>query len=313
MKKFILLSVFICTGFFAFAQQESQFTNFMHNYLQLNPAYAGAREVPSFTALYRSQWLGFEGAPVSQVVSFNSPFFGKRVGFGLNIHHRSAGITNQWSGSLAYSYDLRVSEDFGLRLGLQGAIKYLGLNFADEKVILTDQGDPSTAMNADMNQYYGNVGVGFFATYKDIYFGASVPGLLPVEIGFNPTSSVVAEAIPHAYGMLGATFRGSDKVRIRPAMLIKYVENAPIDLDVNLSFIFEKDASVGLSYRAGGNGVGESIDLLLFYQINPKLGAGLAYDFSISKLARYNTGSFEALVRYDLQQDREDLSNPRFF
>lgn len=314
MKKYNLLFIFSLCAIWGFAQQESQFTNFMHNYLSLNPAYAGAREVPSFTALYRNQWLGFEGAPVSQVASFNTPIFKKRVGFGLSILHRSAGLQSNWSGQMAYSYDLQVTEDINVRVGMHAVMKYLGIDFSDPSAIIRDQRDPSTAMGNMMNQYSGNFGIGLFATYKDIYFGASVPNMLPNEIGFNQTSSAVAEEIPHAYGMAGAVFKLNDKIKLRPALLGKYVKGAPFDLDVNVSFIFEKDASVGLSYRAGGTGAGESVDLLLYYQLSPKLGAGLAYDFSISKLARYHTGSYEALVRYDLRSgNREDLSNPRFF
>lgn len=313
MKKYILLLAFGLSALVGFSQQESQFTNFMHNYLSLNPAYAGAREVPSMTALYRNQWLGFEGAPISQVLSFNTPIFKKRVGFGASLLHRSAGITANWSAQVAYSYSLQVTDDLGFRVGMHGALRHIGINFADEAAVIRDQRDPSTAMSTNMSQYAGNFGVGLFATYKDAYFGASIPNMLPNEIGFNETSSVVAEEIPHIYAMAGATFRVSDKIRLRPALLGKFVTGAPFDLDVNVSFIFEKDASVGLSYRAGGSGVGESIDLLFYYQLSPKIGAGLAYDFSISDLSSYQSGSFEALIRYDFQSDREDLSNPRFF
>lgn len=314
MKKFILLISFITIGYFGFAQHESHFTNFMHNYLPLNPGYAGSREVPSFTALYRNQWIGFEGAPVTQVLSFNSPLLNKRIGFGMSVLHRTAGISNSWTGSMAYSYDLRVTKDLGLRIGLHGLVRYLGMDFGDPQVVLRQQNDPSTMNAMDMNQYFGNFGIGAFATYKDLYFGASVPRMLTSEIGFNQSNPEIAQEIPHAYFMAGGIFRLNENIRLRPAILGKYVEGAPLDFDVNVSFIFEKDASVGVSYRAGGNGSGESVDLLLYYQINDRFGAGLAYDFTISRLARYQTGSFEALMRYDLtKRGKENISNPRFF
>lgn len=314
MKKYILLLGLCVIGFSAMAQNESQFTNFMNNYLSINPAYAGAREVPSFTAIYRNQWMGFEGAPVAQVLSFNTPLLNERVGFGLSILHRTAGITNSWTGSMAYSYDLQVSKDFGVRIGMQGLVRYLGVSFGDPSVVLRHQNDPSTASSMDVDQYFGNFGIGAFATYKQFYFGASVPRLLAMDIGFDETNPIGAQEVPHAYFMAGGMFGMNESIRLRPALLVKYVENAPVDLDINLSFIFEKDASVGLSYRTGGSGLGESIDLLLYYQLNERFGAGLAYDFTISRLARYQTGSFEALMRYDIKsKNRGDLSNPRFF
>ncbi len=314
MKKYILLFGLCVIGFSAMAQQESHFTNFMNNYLPLNPAYAGAREVPSFTALYRNQWMGFEGAPVSQVLSFNSPLLNKRVGFGMSIMHRTAGISNSWTGGMAYSYDLKVSKKLGVRIGMHGLVRYLGMDFGDPSVVLRHQNDPATASAMDMNQYFGNFGIGAFATYQDFYFGASVPRMLAIDIGFDETNLTAAQEVPHAYFMAGGIFRLNESIRLRPALMAKYVQNAPMDLDVNLSFIFEKDASVGISYRAGGNGLGDSVDLLLYYQLNERFGAGLAYDFTISQLAKYQTGSFEALMRYDLRsKKRGDLSNPRFF
>lgn len=314
MKKILIFSILVILTSGAHAQQESQFTNFMHNFLQLNPAYAGVREVPSFTLLHRNQWIGFNGAPVSQVLSFNSPFFNKRVGFGFTVFHRTAGITSNWSGTMAYSYDLRITKDLSLRLGLQGSFRYLGVDFSDPDVILRDADDPSAANGNEMDRYTGNFGAGMFASYKQFFIGLSVPHLFPNEIGFNQNNLLItAEEKPHFYAMTGITFPVSDKISLRPTVLAKYVQNAPFDADVNLSVLFGKEVTVGASYRLGGTGSGESADLLLFYQLNTKFGAGLAYDFSLGDLSRQNSGSFEAIIRYDIRSDREDLTNPRFF
>ncbi len=91
MKKYTLLFIFSLCAFWGFAQQESQYTNFMHNYLSLNPAYAGAREVPSFTALYRNQWLGFEGCKLKRLVHKNKHGYGldgnKESVYGEECHY----------------------------------------------------------------------------------------------------------------------------------------------------------------------------------------------------------------------------------
>lgn len=314
MKKHLLLIVFALTFCLTLsAQQESQFTNFMHNFLQLNPAYAGLREVPSITLLHRSQWIGFEGAPVSQVLSFNSPFFNKRVGFGMTLFHRTAGISETWSGTLAYSYDLQFSEETSVKVGLQASVRYLGMDFSDPRLVIRDLNDEAAANGLDQNQYTGNFGAGFVLRHKELFFGASVPNLFPNEIGFNTTSQVIAKESPHFYAMGGGFVPVSDNIRLRPSFLLKYVDNAPVDLDVNLSVVFENEVAFGASYRMGGTGAGESIDIILYYQINPRIGLGLGYDFVISELARQQSGSFEALARYDFTSGREDLTNPRFF
>ena len=107
MKKFYFL-LFIATvaASTVWAQQEHQYTQFMYNKLPINPAYSGARGVPSVTAIYRNQWMGFEGAPKSVLASFNSPFLTKRVGIGVTISHNQIGLDKDFAGSMAYSYDL---------------------------------------------------------------------------------------------------------------------------------------------------------------------------------------------------------------
>lgn len=295
------------------AQQESQFTNFMHNYQLLNPGYVGARGIPTFTLLHRSQWIGFKGAPASQILNFNSPFFNKRVGFGIGVFHRSAGITSTWSSSMAYSYDLKLTESASVRLGLHGTVRNLAVDFSDPDVILRDSDDPSTSLGEDANRFTGNFGVGLFASIKDYYFGASVPNFFPNEIGFNNVTTVTAKEKPHFYFMAGGLFPLNDKIKLRPAVLSKYVANAPLSLDVNMTLVFEREVAVGFSYRSGGTDFGDSVDLLFFYQVSSTIGLGLSYDFSTSPLNRHNSGSFEALVKYDLRNDREDLTNPRFF
>ncbi|MFN0014990.1 MAG: type IX secretion system membrane protein PorP/SprF, partial [Saprospiraceae bacterium] len=70
-----------------------------------------------------------------------------------------------------------------------------------------------------------------------------------------------------------------------------------------------------LSYRAGGNGAGESMDVLLFWQANPQFGLGFAYDFTLSDIKDYTAGSIELLFQADLKRagKSKKMSNPRFF
>ena len=107
-------------------------------------------------------------------------------------------------------------------------------------------------------------------------------------------------------------FEASERVAIKPALLLKYVENAPLDLDVNVSAIFDYRITIGASYRAGGDGAGDSVDLLAMYQYR-NIALGLAYDFGLSELSNQTSGSFEALLRYDFFKEQDDIANPRFF
>jgi hypothetical protein len=91
------------------------------------------------------------------------------------------------------------------------------------------------------------------------------------------------------------------------------VKNAPFDADININLDIRKKFTAGLSYRLGGDGPGESVDLLAFWQATPQFGVGAAYDFGLSRLKDFNAGSIELVVLSDLKKRSKKMSNPRFF
>ncbi|MEL6864503.1 MAG: type IX secretion system membrane protein PorP/SprF [Bacteroidota bacterium] len=313
MKKILLFGLLCVLSWSAYGQQESQYTMFMHNKLYFNPAYAGVRGIPSAHILYRKQWFGFEGAPESKMISFNTPLSKDRVGFGLNISNHDAGFIRQWIASMAYSYNIRINDETSLRVGLQGSMRYYGIDFSDPAFFALDEGDPSVIEATDTEKYKGNVGAGFYLIHKNFYIGGSSPSILQNSIGFNADNEIrIAQEVPHFYVMSGMLLELNSSFKLQPALLGKYVQNAPPDLEVNCSLIYENRVTTGISYRLGGTGAGESIDIIALYQAG-QLALGMAYDFTISEFSQHTVGSLEALVRFDFVKETTKLANPRFF
>ncbi len=314
MKKTIFILALAMAVLQLNAQQDHQYTQFMYNKLPINPAYAGSRGVPSITALYRNQWAGFDGAPKSFLASFNSPFLSKRVGVGVTMTQWQEGFNRDFFASIAYSYDLISQDEISLRVGIQGSLRSLGIDFT--KATPGQPGDPSLD-NQKINDIYGNVGAGLYATFAErFYVGFSVPRIYPNGIGFdNPSAELSAKEYRHMYGMAGAIFPLSDDINLMPAILVKYVKNSPISADVNLNLDIRQKVTAGISYRPGGDGTGDSVDLLVFWQATSQVGIGAAYDFTLSQIRDYTAGSFEILLQADLKKKsgRKNLSNPRFF
>ncbi|MBK8555083.1 MAG: type IX secretion system membrane protein PorP/SprF [Lewinellaceae bacterium] len=317
MKKGILLIAVLCSVLQLQAQQEHQFTQFMYNKLLINPAYAGARGVPSITGLYRSQWVGFEGAPTSALLSFNSPFLTPRVGVGATVSLQEIGLNRDFYGNLSYSYDLVGTDMVSLRMGIMASVRSFSIDFANAQP--SQSGDQSFDVQRT-SEILGNVGAGLYTTIADrFYAGFSVPRIYTNKIGFNTTANIQsAIESRHFYGMAGAILPISDDINLMPAVLVKYVKNAPFDADINLNIDIKQKVTAGLSYRLGGDGAGDSVDLLAFWQATPQIGVGAAYDFSLSKIRDYTAGSFEILLQADLKKvvdtkGRKNLSNPRFF
>lgn len=324
MKYIISITAFILMSLGLYGQQQHQFTQFMFNKNYYNPAFAGARGVTSITGIYRNQWVGFDGAPISKMVSFDTPIFNQNAGLGVQVSNFNIGIMDSWGANLFYSYNIRFTDKISLRLGLGGSFNSLNIDFNDPSVIIGNPGDPSIMVGDDTQVFTGNFGIGGMLDFSGFYIGASAPTILENTIGEDNGQPTIAEFKRHYYGMMGASPQLSDRVSLWPTLLVSFVENAPIDFDFNLSFLFDDRFLVGSSYRHGGTGFAESIDFNLFYQIVPSFGIGAAYDLSIDQVAELGSGSIEFLARYDFGggagisgqgtgSGKTRLANPRYF
>ena len=107
-KGFLLISLLmLCLK--SNAQFDQEFTQYMNNEMFINPAYTGTREYTSASLAYRNQWVGFDGAPITQTFSIHTPIK-KNWGLGFSALNEKIGITHQlkFSGSYAYQIELNT-------------------------------------------------------------------------------------------------------------------------------------------------------------------------------------------------------------
>src|SRR5690606_14443566 len=115
------------------AQQQPLHTMFMYNKLLINPAYAGYHPYASASAIVREQWLGFQGAPKTQSLSFHTPLSGGRLGLGFNLQRRSIGVSSATTFDGIYDYRIPVGNGV-LSLGVQASARFLKVDYNDPAV-----------------------------------------------------------------------------------------------------------------------------------------------------------------------------------
>ena len=323
MRKFLLFSLFAMLSTVVVAQQDAHYTQFMYNKLSYNPAYAGSLDATCATAIVRSQWLGLEGAPESQVFNIDAALPDNRIGVGLNIARNTIGISTNYNADLSYAYRVPLGKG-NIGIGLQGSIRSFNADYNDERLISTQAMVTDASIPTGMqNKMTPNFGAGIYYKEDKLYLGFSVPRLLENNIDFSEDATIISESIRHFYLMGGYVFDVSNQVQIQPQALVKYAENSPLDVDLNVSAIFMDKYMIGASYRVGGSTRGipaESIDILFSTQINQNLLFGIAYDVTVSEIRDYSSGSIEAMVRYCFKRKKTDEEavegdylNPRFF
>lgn len=309
MKKIIITLVLTCSAMVLLAQQDPQYTQFMFNKLALNPAYAGSKHALCASVLYRKQWVGINGAPTTQVLNVHGVIRKKNIGLGLSVVHDEIGIFNNWTMNFIYDYHLRLGKG-KLNIGGQVGIDYLR---AQWDLSEPDQVGDYAIPGGSPSKVFPNFGVGAYYHTKNYYIGLSVPTLMKSSLEFdgaqqNSGQDVISNQDRHFFLMGGFVVPVSEKIKFKPAILLKYVQNAPFDMDINASFLFFNKLWLGATYRYQ-----DSIDGVLQFQFNHCFKVGLGYDYTLTELQKYNSGSFEIMLEYCIIPKDEINVNPRFF
>ncbi|MBS9464023.1 type IX secretion system membrane protein PorP/SprF [Flagellimonas sp. 389] len=312
MKNLIVLSFILListTG--VVAQQDAQYTQYMYNTISINPAYAGSRGVLSIAALHRSQWVGLDGAPTTQTLNVHSPV-SERVGLGLSIVNDEIGNgTNQDTYFDAhFSYTVPLSPMENLSFGIKAGGHLLNIDFNRLRNY-----DPSLTPAGQANidrRFSPNFGAGVYYHTEKFYAGVSVPNFLQTEHFDNSgeSSSFLARERMNWYLISGYVFDLNIDWKFKPAVLFKAVQGAPIQADLSANFLYREKFSFGLAYRWSA-----AISALAGIQLTEKLMLGLAYDREVTELggSRFNDGSFEVFLRYEIFSLKNQVLDPRFF
>jgi type IX secretion system PorP/SprF family membrane protein len=297
MKTRILLFVLMFTGVASFAQQDAQFTQYMYNTINVNPAYAGSRGALSMFALHRTQWVGLDGAPVTNTVSINTPLNNSNLGLGVSLINDKIGPTTE----NAISADLS-SETWKLSFGIKATANLFDLDAS--KLNPVDATDPSLQ---NYSKFSPNIGAGLYLHSDKAYVGFSVPNFIETNRYDDNVVAIFKERISY-YLIAGYVFDLANTVKFKPALLTKMVEGAPLQVDVSGNFLFYDKFTVGVAYRWSA-----SLSAMVGFQITDGLYIGYGYDRETTNLSNYNSGSHEIFLRYELFNNINKIKTPRFF
>ncbi len=306
-KGLILLTLLtICSEIFA--QQDAQYTQYMYNTVSVNPAYAGSRGHMSIAGLYRSQWVGLDGAPETQTFNLHTPLGYRGVGLGLSFVNDKIGPTSETGIDLDMSYTIQTGYEGKLSFGLKASANLLDIRFSE---LNQDNGqgiDPTLQQNID-NQFSPNIGAGIYYHNTNFYAGLSIPRFLETEHFEESTLSTAKEQM-NWYFITGYVWDINPFLKFKPALLTKLVQGAPLQVDVSANFLFNEKFVGGIAYRWDAAFSG-----LVGFQVSDQFMIGVAYDREITALGgtRFNDGSFELIFRYDLIRAIGNLKSPRFF
>lgn len=286
-----------------FAQQDAQYTQYMYNTINVNPAYAGSRGVMSIFGLHRTQWVGLDGAPVTNAVSINTPLNNSNLGLGVSLVNDRIGPTSENQFSADLSYTIQTNDTYKLSFGIKATGNLFSLDV--NKLNPVDATDPS--LQNIGNQFSPNFGAGVYLHSDKLYLGLSVPNFLQDTKYSDNSVSVYKERLNY-YAIGGYVFDISSGVKFKPAFMTKIVTGSPLQLDLSGNFLIQDKLTLGVAYRWDA-----AVSALAGFQITDGLFIGYGYDLETTKLRRYNSGSHEIFLRFELFNKYSKMVSPRFF
>lgn len=299
MKKiqYIIVLFFIVACFNSKAQQLPLYTNYVLNNYAYNPAVAGSKPYAVVNLNYRNQWVGFKDAPKTYLVSLHSSIGKqKKVGVGVLINSDNTGLLGKTTGQLTFAYHLKLNNTYKLGFGISAGMVQYRIKLYDAKT--ADAGDELLTGNLLSNNVFDS-NAGLYLYSDKLFFGISGYQYLSNKITWKDSKSTLA---PHVYATLGYKIQASKKLIIEPSALLKFNSPTPMQPEFSVRGIYKNLFWIGGSYRLNDAASG-----LIGIILKEKFTIAYAYDFSVSKIRKYNSGSHEISLTYQLIKKKKKL------
>ncbi len=302
MKRLLCFILVICslTGS---AQQHGLYSQYLFNLFAVNPAYAGERDALSASLSYRNQWVGFEGAPVTQNFSLHSPIHAKNMALGLQFQNDEIGARKTPSFAIAYSYKIKLSSSQKLSFGLQaGVINY---QYRWDELEYHQPDDP-VAYGTDANKWVPNFDFGVMYIDPSTYFGLSATSLNQAEIIKSDFSEASLGTFFNLIG--GKVFDINKDIALKPSFILRKGLDTPVQFDLNAGALFRNKFWLTTGYR---------YDFGLVFSghffATKHLHFGYSYDLPTNSLLAEQSGTHEFFIGYEFNVYRQETRNNRRF
>ncbi|MFH1320532.1 MAG: type IX secretion system membrane protein PorP/SprF [Bacteroidota bacterium] len=322
MKSFYYLLacvILICTQE-VYGQQLSQFSQYLHNSILLNPATTGINDNLDINLSYRDQWAGFEDAPSTYYLSVDAVLFRMQKksaalrlsrpgyttvrtsknrlkhGIGGYVIADNNGPFVKTSGYLTYALHTALYKKINISVGV--ALGMSNWKFDDGKIILTDLTDETyNYFLQDPSKSYLDFNPGIWLYSESFYIGYSSAQIFQNQI-YSTDIPSEAKLNVHHFFTAGYQFKLNEDLALIPSFLIKYMRPTPVSYDFNLKLDYQKKIWGGFSYRHKDAIIG-----LIGFTISDLVSICYSYDYTLSGISNYTSGSHEIVLGIKLLKE----------
>ncbi len=279
------------------SQQLPLYSQYMMNAFLLNPAIAGSVDYFPVRLTARQQWVGINDAPSTQAISAHYLFEYQKLGVGGYVFNDKFGPMSRIGVQACGAYHLPLT-GIDSKLGIGLAFKAFQFKFDESKLKAIDDADPSLSYTA-ITKFVPDADFGLYL-YNDKYFvGFSATQLIQFKIDLGDSNLVDKNSIiRHYYAMGGYKFTINDDFDVEPSLLVKGTMQTPWQIDFNVKGYYKRSYWLGISYRSS-----KDIVAMLGVKVK-KYYLGYAFDYTMSNIKRYSSGSHEILLGVNVFEGR---------
>lgn len=299
MKKIItILSVLI--GLCASSQQLPHYSQYLFNDYAINPAVGGSKPYFDVRSNHRYQWIGITDAPRTYTVTLHGPLRNPNMAVGGFLYTDHVGPTRRTGLQLSYTYHLLLDDEKDMKLAFALSMGMLQFAVDGSKITLRDPGDAVLTSQYQRTMVFdAKFGVLWYS--PKFFLGITLPQILQNKIYFfDNQTNTESNLEDHYYLAGGYKFDLNEEWQIEPSILVKYVDPAPIQFDVMARVIFRDQVWLGGSLNfhpfSPMDSKMDAATAMIGYTFRENIMIGYGYDFTLSNLQNYSTGSHELMI-----------------
>jgi len=304
--KILLSGLLIIVTWTVSAQQIPISTIFVENPFAFNPAVAGSDNGFKVRLNSRIQWMGFGDGPITNVISLYGPHAYMPMGYGANISVDKTGPISMIKGNGSFGYNIYINPDIRASFGL--SLGFIQISADGTQLELYNPNDPK-ALPVKMSSFKPDAGVGVYIYHYDWFLGVSAQQLFSFtnNIEFKGTSGTVASKDnrlkTHYFVYGGYKQPMVNNIDVEGSGLVRLVPSLPIQLDINVRAIYEKQFWGGISARNTFESF-DDLSLIFGYIHERRIHISIAYDFTFSDIRKHTAGTIELVLGYNFDEVR---------
>lgn len=291
MKQLYILTLVVSLNASLIAQSGLKLTDYYHNPVQFNPAYVGVTDGYYVKGFYTTQWLGIEGAPVTQTLDVQGLMDNERHAVGISILNDNFGAVQNFNFEANYALHLNLSETLKLALGLKVGLNNFAINYS--LLDIYDETDLVYA-NGNLSETKPIIGAGFYLYEKNWFLGFGVPNIVQHRLK-DDFQRFIYDKVPHFYSVLGYNIMLNRDWQLRNQAIFQSAKGAPLGMLFTSKLIYANTFGIGLNFQPKA-----AFGAITSYAFKNGFSVSYGYDVATSTFSNYNKGNHSLGLSFTL-------------